>query len=76
MENHTSRFDDEGFNEFEVKFIKLLNLCEQLKAENEALRAKQSTLVEKNEYLVDKNELARVKVASILNRLKQPELEV
>ncbi len=76
MENHTVRFDDEGFDEFEVKFFKLLHLCEQLKAENEALRVQQSTLEETNVGLVDKNELARVKVASILNRLKQPELEV
>ncbi len=75
MENHTARFDDEGFNEFEMKFLKLLDLCEQLKTENEALRVKQGTLVEKNDDLVDKNEQARAKVASILNRLKQPELE-
>lgn len=76
MSNYTSDdFDELGFGEFEEKFVKLLRLCEQLKAENTALRARQTTLLEEHSELMDKNELARTKVTSILNRLKSVEFE-
>jgi len=76
MSNYTSDdFDEMGFDEFEEKFVRLLRLCEQLKAENTALRARQATLLEEHSDLMDKNELARSKVTSILTRLKGAELE-
>jgi len=76
MSNYTSDdFDEMGFDEFEEKFVRLLRLCEQLKAENTALRARQATLLEEHNELMDKNELARSKVTSILTRLKNAEFE-
>lgn len=68
-------FDEIGFDEFEEKIVKLLRLCEQLKAENTALRARQVTLMEAHNELMDKNELARTRVTSILARLKEAEFE-
>ena len=64
-----------GFDNFEDKLFKLLRLVEQLKAENIALRARQATLLEERTELVDKNEMAKRKVESILNRLKEMEAE-
>ena len=67
--------DEIGFNEFEEKFLKLIKVCEQLKAENMALRAKQATLMAEHSDLMDKNALAQTKVTSILSRLKNAEFE-
>jgi len=68
-------FTQLGFDDFEEKLFKLVRLVEQLKAENITLRARQATLLEERTELVDKNELARKKVESILNRLKEMEAE-
>lgn len=76
MERYTTELEDTGLDEFEVQFVKLLRVCEQLKMENFALRTQQAELVELNTDLVDKNELARSKVSAILTKLKQPEMEV
>ena len=71
----TNDLDEIGFNEFEEKLLKLIKVCDQLKAENIALRAKQATLEVEHSDLMDKNELARTKVTSILSRLKNAEFE-
>ena len=77
MGKYTSdTFDEIGLGAFEEKLAKLLMRCEQLKAENIALRARQVTLLEERSELVDKNEMARVRVESILSRLKEMEPEV
>ena len=74
MDSDTSE-ETAVFEEFEEKFMQLLQLCEQLKVENNALKAKQAALLASHDDLAGKNELARAKVSSILTRLKQAEME-
>lgn len=74
-EYDSNYFAQLGFDDFEEKLFSLVRLVEQLKAENIALRARQASLLEERTELVDKNEMARKKVESILNRLKEMEAE-
>jgi len=75
VDHYTTELEDTGIDEFEVKFIKLLRLCEQLKMENFSLRTQQAELIEQCSDLGDKNEQARQKVASILSRLKEMDVD-
>jgi len=74
-EYDSNYFTQLGFDDFEEKLFNLMRLVEQLKAENIALRARQASLLEERTELVEKNEMARKKVESILNRLKEMEAE-
>jgi len=76
MSDFTEEFNELGVNALELQLEELIRLCEQLKAENIVLRAKQASLLNERSELEDKNELARIRVESILARLKEMEPEV
>jgi cell division protein ZapB len=57
------------------KIDDLINLCEQLEAENRLLKANASSWATERDQLVDKTELARSKVESMIIRLKAMEQE-
>ena len=76
MSDFTEEFNELGVDALELQLEELIRLCEQLKAENIVLRAKQASLLNERSELEDKNELARIRVESILARLKEMEPEV
>ena len=77
MNKYTSNnFDGLELDRLEEKLNLLIQLCDELKAENIALRARQASLLEERSELLGKNELARSRVESMLNRLKEMEPEV
>ena len=53
----------------------LIDLCEQLGAENTLLRDRQNALVEERAHLIEKSELARSRVETMLVRLKAMEVD-
>ena len=59
-----------GLALLEEKIDALIELCEALAAENQALKAKQQSLTVDRARLIEKNELAKTRVESMINRLK------
>ena len=57
------------------KIDNLIKLCEQLEEENRSLKANAASWTTERDQLVDKTELARSKVESMINRLKELEQE-
>ncbi|MGB1868704.1 MAG: TIGR02449 family protein [Porticoccaceae bacterium] len=55
---------------FEDKLDRLIGLCQQLKQENQALREREAGLVGERSQLIEKNELARQKIETMINRLR------
>ena len=53
----------------------LIDLSEQLGAENTLLRERQNALVEERAHLIEKAELARSRVETMLVRLKAMEVD-
>ncbi len=54
----------------ETRIDDLIRTCKRLKEENLSLKNQQISLKNERARLIEKNELARVRVESILNRLK------
>lgn len=52
------------------KVERLVQLCEQLKADNSELQAREAALLSEKSRLLEKNELARVRVDSMIRHLK------
>lgn len=57
-------------DKFEEKLDRLIELCQQLKQENQALREREAGLVGERSQLVEKNEMARQKIETMINRLR------
>jgi len=57
----------------ERRVDELIALCDKLKNENSLLKDRQEILVEERAHLIEKTELARVKVESMLIRLRSME---
>ena len=55
---------------FEEKLDRLIDLCQQLKQENQALREREAGLVGERSQLIEKNEMARQKIETMINRLR------
>ena len=55
---------------FEEKLDRLIELCQQLKQENQALREREAGLVDERSQLIEKNEMARQKIETMINRLR------
>lgn len=53
-----------------AKLDQLIQLIERLKAENQQLRANELAWRKERAHLVEKNELARLKIESMITRLK------
>ncbi len=70
--NGLNSFDmnDEGFDSLSIKVDDLIDLCTQMKLENQALKASASTWENERQQLLEKNEQAKSKLESILDRLK------
>lgn len=57
-------------DKFEQKLDRLIELCQQLKQENQALREREAGLVGERSQLIEKNEMARQKIETMINRLR------
>ncbi|MDG1311740.1 MAG: TIGR02449 family protein [Porticoccaceae bacterium] len=57
-------------DKFEEKLDRLIELCQQLKRENQALREREAGLVGERSQLIEKNEMARQKIETMINRLR------
>ena len=55
---------------FEQKLDRLIELCQQLKRENQSLRDRENHLIGERSSLMKKNELARQKVETMITRLQ------
>ena len=61
---------DESFNALSAKVDDLIDLCAEMKRENQMLKADQSSWQNEREKLMEKNQLAKTKLQSVLDRLK------
>lgn len=66
---------DSDIAQLEKRIDELIEVCDKLKNENALLHSRQEILVEERARLIEKAELARVRVESMLVRLKAMELE-
>jgi len=73
-QDHTSSHEQD-LKTLEFRVDELIQLCHQLKSENQALREQQSDLMSERANLMKKNELARSRVESMIMRLKNMEQE-
>ena len=55
---------------FEQKLDRLIDLCQVLKHENQALREREAGLVGERGELLEKNEMARQKIETMISRLR------
>jgi len=59
------------YNEnFEQNLDRLIELCQQLKRDNQALRNREVDLLGERSQLMKKNEMAKQKVVTMINRLQ------
>lgn len=61
--------------QLEKKLDMLIELCDQLQAENNGLRDKESALLKERSKLLEKNETARTRVEAMITRLKSLDTE-
>jgi len=59
--------------QLESRIDELIEICDTLKTENTLLQDRQEILVEERANLIDKAEMARVRVESMLTRLRSME---
>ncbi len=55
---------------FEQNLDRLIELCQQLKRDNQALRNREVDLLGERSQLMKKNEMAKHKVETMINRLQ------
>ncbi|MEC7186976.1 MAG: cell division protein ZapB [Pseudomonadota bacterium] len=61
---------EESFNTLSGKVDDLIDLCAEMKRENQALKADKSNLQHERQHLMEKNQLTKTKLQSVLDRLK------
>ena len=61
---------EESFNTLSGKVDDLIDLCAEMKRENQSLKAEKSNLQHERQQLMEKNQLAKTKLQSVLDRLK------
>ena len=59
----------------EQKLDQLIELCQQLKRENQLLLEREAGLMGERSELIEKNELARQKIETMINRLRSMSAE-
>ncbi|NND66816.1 MAG: TIGR02449 family protein [Halioglobus sp.] len=64
---------DDQLKELEKKIDELIDLCQELNRENQALKADNSGWRTERQDLISKNELARNKVEAMIDRLRAME---
>ena len=62
--------EDADLQLLSAKLEQLIQRTEQLKAQNRLLRQSEQAWREERAHLIEKNEMARVKVESMISRLK------
>jgi cell division protein ZapB len=55
---------------FEQKLDRLIEVCQQLKRDNQSLRSREDELLGERSQLLKKNHMARQKVETMINRLQ------
>jgi cell division protein ZapB len=55
---------------FEQNLDRLIELCQQLKRDNQALRNREVDLLGERSQLMKKNEMAKQKIVTMINRLQ------
>lgn len=61
---------DESFNTLSTKVDDLIDLCAEMKRQNQMLKSDQSYWQNERQQLMEKNQLAKTKLQSVLDRLK------
>ncbi len=64
---------DKQLKALEQKIDQLIELCNALNRENQALKAENASWQQERQSLIDKNELASTKVAAMIDRLRAME---
>jgi cell division protein ZapB len=59
----------------EQKLDQLIELCQQLKRENQILLDREAGLIGERSELIEKNEMARQKIEALINRLRSMSAE-
>ncbi len=75
MSQEHTRSHDQDLKTLEFRVDELIQLCQLLKNENQALRDQQGSLVSERASLMEKNELARTRIEAMIMRLKSMETE-
>lgn len=75
MTQESSRNSEQELKALEIRVDELIQLCHQLKNENQALREQRTSLVSERAQLMEKNELARSRIEAMIMRLKGMEQE-
>lgn len=65
--------DKQAINTLELKIEELIQLCDVLNQENHVLKSRESNWARERAQLVEKNELSRVKIETMISRLKSLE---
>jgi len=61
---------DTSFNTLEDKVDELIQLCDNMKKENQILRDDKHVWEDERKSLIEKNQLARTRLEKVLQRLK------
>ena len=75
MSQDNTRNHEQDLKSLDCRIDELIQLCHQLKSENQALRDQQSNVMSERASLMEKNELARSRIESMIMRLKTMETE-
>lgn len=75
MSQEQKRNHEHDLKALEYRVDELIQLCHQLKGENQALRDQQSNLMSERASLMEKNEMARSRIEAMIMRLKNMESE-
>lgn len=59
-----------ALDKLEVRLEELIQLCDRLRDDNEALRQQHTTLTAERNELLEKNELSRARIEAMVARLK------
>ncbi len=65
-----AEMSEDSFNSLNDKVDDLIELCAEMKRENQALKANESSWQTERKQLLDRNQEAKAKLESILVRLK------
>lgn len=75
MSQEQKRNQEQDLKALEYRVDELIQLCHQLKGENQALRDQQGNLMSERASLMEKNEMARSRIEAMIMRLKTMESE-
>ncbi len=75
MNQETPHSYEQDLKSLGFRVEELIQLCHQLKSENQALRDQHTNLISERAHLLEKNERARSRVEAMIMRLKNMEQE-